>query len=107
LHAKTSEVDGERIFVGSFNFDQRSALLNTEMGMVIESPALARRLAGALDTELPRQAYELRIAADGRCPEWIEHTPSGEVRYDVDPGTGAAKRGWIQFLELLPIEWLL
>jgi putative cardiolipin synthase len=107
LHAKTSEVDGERIFVGSFNFDQRSALLNTEMGMVIESPALARRLAGALDTELPRQAYELRIAADGRCPEWIEHTPSGEVRYEVDPGTGAAKRGWIQFLELLPIEWLL
>lgn len=107
LHAKTSAVDGERIFVGSFNFDQRSALLNTEMGMVIESPALARRLALALNTELPMQAYELRVAADGRCPEWIERTSSGEVRYDVDPGTSAAKRGWIEFLEVLPIEWLL
>ena len=31
----------------------------------------------------------------------------GERRYDVDPGTGAAKRAWIQFLTVLPIEWLL
>ncbi|WP_373832596.1 phospholipase D family protein, partial [Delftia acidovorans] len=29
LHAKTFAVDGERIFVGSFNFDPRSAHLNT------------------------------------------------------------------------------
>ena len=107
LHAKTSAVDGDRIFVGSFNFDQRSALLNTEMGMVIESPALARRLASALDAEAPAQAYELRIAADGHCPEWIERTPAGEVHYDAEPGTSAAKRAWIEFLELLPIEWLL
>ena len=42
LHAKTFAVDRERIFVGSFNFDQRSALLNTEMGLVIESPTLAQ-----------------------------------------------------------------
>jgi phosphatidylserine/phosphatidylglycerophosphate/cardiolipin synthase-like enzyme len=107
LHAKTSAVDGDRIFVGSFNFDQRSALLNTEMGMVIESPVLARRLSTALDLNAPREAYELRIAADGHCPEWVERTPTGEVRYDVDPGTSASKRAWIQFLEILPIEWLL
>jgi putative cardiolipin synthase len=29
LHAKTFAVDGERLFVGSFNFDPRSAALNT------------------------------------------------------------------------------
>jgi putative cardiolipin synthase len=107
LHAKTSAVDGERIFVGSFNFDQRSALLNTEMGMVIESPALARRLSSALDAGAPTNAYELRVGADGRCPEWIERTPAGETTYDVEPGTSASKRGWIEFLEILPIEWLL
>ena len=107
LHAKTFALDRNRIFVGSFNFDQRSAHLNTEMGMVIESPALARRLAAAFDVDVPRQAYEVRVAADGRCPEWIERTSAGEVRFDVDPGTGAGKRAWIQFLEILPIEWLL
>lgn len=107
LHAKTFELDHNRIFVGSFNFDQRSALLNTEMGLVIDSPALAQRLSTALDAELPKSAYSVRIAEDGRCPEWIEQTPEGEVRYDVEPGTTAGKRAWIQFLEVLPIEWLL
>jgi putative cardiolipin synthase len=107
LHAKTSAVDRERVFVGSFNFDQRSAKLNTEMGMVIESPALAGRIDKAFDTQIPATAYELRIAADGRCPEWIERTPAGEVLYHVDPGTGAGKRALIDFLSILPIEWLL
>ena len=45
LHAKTFAVDGARIFVGSFNFDPRSAQLNTEMGFVIDSPALAVQIA--------------------------------------------------------------
>jgi putative cardiolipin synthase len=49
LHAKTFAVDRSRIFVGSFNFDQRSALLNTEMGLVIESPVLVQRLAAFFD----------------------------------------------------------
>ena len=107
LHAKTSAVDRSRIFVGSFNFDERSAFLNTEMGLVIESPVLAARLSRAFDEEIPKRAYEVRIAADGRCPQWIERTPEGEVRYDVEPHSGVAKRAWIEFLSVLPIEWLL
>jgi putative cardiolipin synthase len=107
LHAKTFALDGDRIFVGSFNFDQRSAHLNTEMGLVIDSPILAQRLSTTLDRDLPKTAYELRIATDGRCPEWIERTPSGETVYDVEPGTSAGQRSWIQFLEALPIESLL
>jgi putative cardiolipin synthase len=41
LHVKTFAIDRSRIFVGSFNFDPRSAGLNTEMGVVVESPRLA------------------------------------------------------------------
>ena len=107
LHAKTLALDEERIFVGSFNFDQRSARLNTEMGLVIQSAALARQLSKAFETEVPRRAYEVRLTADGHCAEWIQHTGSGEVRYDADPGTSAARRAWIRFLSVLPIEWLL
>jgi putative cardiolipin synthase len=107
LHAKTSAVDRKRVFVGSFNFDERSAFLNTEMGLVIESPVLAQRLSAAFDTDIPLKAYEVRIAADGRCPEWIERTPAGEVRYDVEPQTGGGQRAWIQFLTILPIDWML
>ena len=107
LHAKTFAVDDDRIFVGSFNFDQRSARLNTEMGLVIESGTLARQLSKAFDTQVPRLAYEVRLTADGQCAEWIERAGSGEVRYDADPGTSAARRAWIRFLSVLPIEWLL
>jgi putative cardiolipin synthase len=107
LHAKTFAMDRARIFVGSFNFDQRSAHLNTEMGLVIDSPALAQRLADALDAESARATYEARVASDGRCPVWIEHTSDGDVVHDVEPGTTFAQRLLIEVLQALPIEWLL
>src|SRR5206468_505526 len=75
LHAKTFAVDRKRIFVGSFNFDQRSALLNTEMGLVIDSPILAQRLSAFFDVELPMNAYEVRLTSDGHDLEWNEQTP--------------------------------
>jgi len=101
LHAKTFAVDRSRIFVGSFNFDPRSARLNTEMGVVVESPALAARLSDTLDIVLPRDAYEVRLAGDGL--EWID----GETRHMSEPGAGLLRRLWIGFLSILPIEWLL
>lgn len=107
LHAKTFALDGNRIFVGSFNFDPRSALLNTEMGVVLHSPALAGQLAAAFDTEVPRGAYEVRLAPDGNGLQWIERTPAGERIYDTEPETGVARRGTVWFLSILPIEWLL
>ena len=107
LHAKTFAVDRARIFVGSFNFDQRSAHLNTEMGLVIDSPVLAKRLADALDADFAATTYEARVASDGRCPVWVERTPSGEIVHDVEPDTGAGQRALIELLQTLPIEWLL
>ena len=107
LHAKTFAVDDERIFVGSFNFDQRSARLNTEMGLVIQSATLARQLSKAFEKEVPRVAYEVRLTPEGQCAEWIQRTEKGDVRYGTDPGTSAARRAWIRFLSVLPIEWLL
>jgi putative cardiolipin synthase len=107
LHAKTFAVDQGRIFVGSFNFDQRSALLNTEMGLVIDSPALARRLAERFDTAVPLFAYEVRLGSDGRSLEWIERTAADETRYDTEPGTTWFQRWSVEFYSILPIDWLL
>jgi putative cardiolipin synthase len=107
LHAKTFALDRDRLFVGSFNFDPRSARLNTEMGLVIDSSRLAARLSSAFDERVPNVAYEVRLAADGRCAEWIQRMDGQELRYEVDPGTTAAKRAWIDLLSILPIEGLL
>jgi putative cardiolipin synthase len=106
LHAKTFAVDQSRVFVGSFNFDPRSAKLNTEMGLVIESAKLARELAAEFDARIPGAAFQVRLAADGRL-QWIERTQGGEKVYETEPGAGLAKRLGVGVLSVLPIEWML
>src|SRR5690606_23648154 len=56
LHAKTFSVDGVQFFVGSYNFDPRSAELNTELGFIVESPALARQIDEAFNTAIPERS---------------------------------------------------
>jgi putative cardiolipin synthase len=107
LHAKTFAADRQRIFVGSFNFDPRSARLNTEMGLIIDSPQLAQRLSRMFDHEVPRIAYTVVPGTEGRCVEWTQATPGGEVRYTTEPGTRPSQRALIDFLSHLPIDWLL
>jgi cardiolipin synthase C len=107
LHAKTFAVDRSRVFVGSFNFDPRSARLNTEMGLVIDSPTLARQLAERFDTAVPLVAYEVRFGPDGLSLEWIERSTTGEARYDTEPGTTWFQRWSVDMLSVLPVDWML
>ncbi len=93
LHAKTFAIDRERIFVGSFNLDPRSARLNTEMGVIIDSQNLSGQLARQFDAAIPAKAFEVRLQADGQGMEWIERSPQGEVRYPTEPGAGGAQAG--------------
>ncbi|MDM0110818.1 phospholipase D family protein [Variovorax sp. J22R133] len=106
LHAKTFGADRKRLFVGSFNLDPRSARLNTEMGVVIDSPALATVLANQLDSRLPNEAYLVRLQSDGKL-EWVEQGGDGETTFTTEPESGAVRRLWIDFLKVLPIEWML
>jgi len=106
LHAKTFSVDRARVFVGSFNFDERSALLNTEMGLLVDSRALAERLSAVFDGGFPEIAYEVRRAPRGRL-EWLEREASGARRFSAEPGTGFVKRAWVRLLSRLPIDWML
>ena len=107
LHAKTFAVDRERLFIGSFNFDPRSARLNTELGFVIESPAMAERMARAFDTRIPAMAYEVRLDDNGHL-YWIDRRQEGkETRRDTEPGASLWRRAWVWFVSKLPVEWML
>jgi len=106
LHSKTLAVDGDAIFIGSFNFDPRSFALNTEMGVVIESAGLAGGLARTFDTAFPEASYRPVLMADGRLA-WDEPTAAGPVRHEREPGATPAGRVLFRLLALLPIEWLL
>lgn len=105
LHAKTFAVDDARIFIGSFNFDPRSAALNTEMGFLIESPAIATELSRALDR---METFYAVSAGDDGAMSWTETRPDGEVlTFDREPNTTAFQRGLVTFMSWLPVEWIL
>ncbi|MEO7150178.1 MAG: phospholipase D family protein [Burkholderiaceae bacterium] len=106
LHTKAFTVDGKLVFVGSFNFDPRSARLNTEMGFVIGSPDLARSMAQALQTRLEQGAYRVRLTDRGEL-EWVETLDGRQVIHVEEPGTTFWRRLGVSLLSLLPIEWLL
>ncbi|NLC71091.1 MAG: phospholipase D family protein [Desulfuromonadaceae bacterium] len=106
LHAKTFSVDRSRIFIGSFNFDPRSAQLNTELGFVIESSTLAREIETAFNEFIPQNAYEVKLSRKGRL-YWLERRGKKVIRHDKEPGATFWKRTGITILSWLPIEWLL
>ena len=103
LHAKTFAVDRRRVFVGSFNFDPRSAKLNTEMGVIIDSASLAERLSTFLDNASPALAYRVTLDANGSL---VWHDGLGAT-LDDEPETSWGRRMKVRIFSWLPIEWLL
>lgn len=106
LHAKTFAVDGQRIFVGSFNFDPRSMHLNTELGFLIDSPTLANGMNQAFAEQIPARSYQVILTPAGTL-QWVERDNGRILRHDVEPGTTWFTRTATWCLSHLPIEWLL
>src|SRR5690625_76395 len=107
LHSKTLAVDEQRIFIGSFNFDPRSFLLNTEMGVVIDSPRMASAMAGAFVNDFPQMSYVPELIGEDALV-WKEPQLDGpEIRHEAEPGMDRLSRLLLWFFGLLPIEWLL
>jgi putative cardiolipin synthase len=90
LHAKSMVIDDETIFIGTFNLDPRSANLNTEVGVLIDSEDLARQLTENIERDL-RPDNSWRTTYD-YCPD-----------FEVN----RAKRIELGLINLLPIEALL
>ncbi len=71
LHAKTAVYDRKVVFVGSFNLDPRSENLNTEIGLLVEIPELARAVADSILNDMRAgNAWKLRLDEKGHT-EWI------------------------------------
>ncbi|MEE4349569.1 MAG: phospholipase D family protein [Pacificimonas sp.] len=102
LHAKTFTVDRERLFVGSFNFDPRSFALNTEMGVVIESPLLAGAVQKAFAKEILDESWHLSLTDEGSIL-WT----AGAESCGSEPGTTWLSRAMVAVIGWLPVEWLL
>ena len=70
LHVKAIVVDGTRVFIGSMNLDRRSNDLNSEMGVLVESEPLGRRVSALMERDMrPENAWRLSLNSRGRV-EW-------------------------------------
>jgi putative cardiolipin synthase len=106
LHAKTFSVDRTRVFVGSFNFDPRSAQLNTEIGFLIDSPALACTIADIFVEGVPERSYRVELSRRGLL-RWVETRNGVETIHKREPAAPWWRRAALWLLAKLPIEWLL
>jgi putative cardiolipin synthase len=103
LHAKTMVFDRKITFVGSYNVDPRSADLNTEMGLLVESEALAKLVADSIEEDIAAgSSWQVVLKEDGKL-EWI--TVAGGVvtaETDEEPMTTAARRAEAKALAIVP-----
>ncbi|HKT92469.1 MAG TPA: phospholipase D family protein [Paraburkholderia sp.] len=108
LHAKTYVFDRQRIFIGSMNLDPRSSKLNTEIGVLCDSPAIAGQVIDDVEPQLDQIAWrvEQRTDANGKTRiVWIDTAGNGTVtEYDSEPDVSFTRRASVWFLGLLPIE---
>ena len=103
LHTKAFCVDGEVAFVGSFNFDPRSAYLNTEMGIFVLHPPVASRLnEECIRLADPARSWAVRL--EGRHLVWTDRVGGEHTRLHSEPGTTLTRRALARVLGVLPIE---
>ncbi len=103
LHTKAFIVDEKEVFIGSFNWDPRSAYINTELGVIIESEEIAQMLLNHIDTRKDDAAYKLSLNEKGQIC-WTTKNDDETLVYDKDPRTSWWKRFKISFLKLIPIK---
>ena len=91
LHTKAFIVDRNKLFVGSFNWDPRSVDINTELGVIIESPELGGLTAGLVDESLPTRTYEVVLDEQGEV-RWVDHAGDEPVVLTKEPDTSWWRR---------------
>ncbi|MDZ4729880.1 MAG: phospholipase D family protein [Xanthomonadales bacterium] len=109
LHAKMFVFDRKQIFVGSMNFDQRSMHLNTEIGLLIDSPELGEELARRFEAMAqPANAYQVLLQPNkhGKGQHLIWRTLESEQPNDhqKEPARSVWQRFLVSLLALLPLD---
>ena len=107
LHAKTAVIDNTTVFIGSMNLDPRSETQNTELGIFIESPQLAKELLRIVNISKLQSAYRLRLNPDGGGLQWLTMDDDNEVILDVEPESSLWQRLYNVIISPLVPEQLL
>ncbi|MEJ8821474.1 phospholipase D family protein [Variovorax humicola] len=107
LHAKTAVVDKRKLYLGSVNLDPRSATENTELGIMVDSPQLAREMLRIINISKLESAYRLRLLANKSTIEWLTMDEDKEVILHYEPESTWLQRFKIRVVGPLVPESLL
>ena len=108
-HAKLFVFDRQKLYIGSMNFDERSRSLNTEIGLIIDSPELAQQTAARFESIVaPENSYGLAVQPDGLGVSsrllWRTRENRIAVEYDREPARSDWQRMKVNFLSLMPLD---
>jgi len=103
LHTKAFIVDRHDVFIGSFNFDPRSANINTELGVIIHSSELAENMLAGIDLKIRDNAYEVFLNEKGKL-RWREFNGEEVTIHDKEPNTSWWNRFVAGFYRIMPID---
>jgi putative cardiolipin synthase len=98
LHTKSFVIDGHRVFIGSMNFDPRSVDINTEMGIIIDSPGLGREMLRLAERDMaPENAWQVKLDEKGKLI-WV----NSDETVTRQPARNAWQRFMDGFFRILP-----
>jgi cardiolipin synthase C len=106
LHAKALVIDQRTVFIGSLNMDRRSARFNSELGLVMRSPDIAKQVSNLFDDITEDGSYTLSLDRRGRIL-WSVEEGDGERTWHTDPETTGFQRfSWRLLAPFAPEELL-
>ncbi|WP_187669286.1 phospholipase D-like domain-containing protein [Zestomonas carbonaria] len=98
LHTKAMVIDRSQVFVGSYNLDARSAVLNCEQGILVRHPDLAEQLEALFERQITEFAWAVTLErGDVR---WSD----GKREYESEPYASMGRRALAWLTRVLPIE---
>ena len=101
LHAKVFSVDRKKIFIGSFNWNQRSVNLDTELGVIIHSAELANEMVARVIAGLSQNSFQVFLNEDDNL-RWRGHDNGEEVILSEEPQTSFWHRFNANVLRIAP-----
>lgn len=106
LHAKTMVFDGETMFVGSFNFDQRSLYLNNEIGLVFTDPKVAGDAARKFEDRVNEVAFKVEFASEDGTTDmhWTGGQGGADAVMEKEPYATTLQKLTVGILKWLPID---
>jgi cardiolipin synthase C len=109
LHGKILVFDRQRVYMGSMNFDRRSRYLNTEIGLIIDSPEISEQMAARFTsmTQLV-SAYTVIARPATRAGQfrlaWKTSEHGNILEYNREPARSSWQRMKVNLLTLLPLD---